>query len=94
MAAVQILAVAATAAASSDVTVAAGSTLTVSLKSGDGSPVGLGAVVRIELKDDGGSYNVVDILAGLRGMDSKILAAAGVYRFSRAAGVSCGVFSG
>lgn len=88
MAAAQILAIGSTAADSSDITVAAGTPLTVSLKGvADGE-----AYVAVFLKDDASVYNVVGCLTS---HDSKFVASGpGVYRFSRRAGATCGVFSG
>lgn len=49
-----------------------------------------GAKVRIELKDDGGAYNLVDYLTPE--LPAKVLSA-GTWRFTRIGGVSCGVYS-
>jgi hypothetical protein len=90
----QILAVGDTAADSADVVIAAGASLTVALKDAAGPRVAEGdpgAMVHISLKDDAGQYFRVDQLTGER--PALVLAAAGTYRFSRVAGVSCGVFS-
>jgi cytochrome oxidase Cu insertion factor (SCO1/SenC/PrrC family) len=89
--ATEVLAVNTTAANSSDVTIAAGDQLTVSLKDAAGPTVGLAARVDIQLKDDDGEYFTVATLSG--GKPSLVIVGAGTYRFSRAAGTSCGVFS-
>lgn len=84
----QILATASTAADSADVVVGEGESLTVSLK-GIGDTT---ARVTIELKDDQGGYNRVGELTAIN--PATLIIAPGTYRFSRPAGVSCGVFSG
>lgn len=89
--ATEILAVGTTAASSSDVTIAAGSTLTVCLKDAAGPAVGNAARVEIQLKDDAAEYFTVGTLTG--GRPSIVIVGAGTYRFSRSAGTSCGVFS-
>lgn len=90
--ATEILAVGTTAADSSDVVVAAGAQLTVCLKDAAGPVIPNGPVVYISLKDDVGEYFRVDTLRSSK--SSVVIIAAGTYRFSRVAGVSCGVFSG
>lgn len=90
--ATQILAAGTTAANSADVVVAAGTPLTVCLKDAAGPAVEPGAMVNILLKDDAGQYFRVAHLD--RGRPALIIDGAGTYRFSRVAGVSCGVFSG
>ncbi len=50
----------------------------------------VGSKVRIELKDDGGVYNVQGYLTPEEA--SKVLSA-GTWRFTRVNGVSCGVYS-
>jgi hypothetical protein len=91
MAAAELLAVGTTTANSSDVVVAAGAQLSVCLKDAAGPAVLGGALVHISLKDDAGQYFRIGVL---RSADpAVILAGAGTYRFSRVAGVSCGVFS-
>lgn len=72
---------------SSDVTIAAGGTLTVALK----SPA-VGARVMISLKDDAAAYQSVGELSN--NVRSLVIVGAGTYRFSRMGGASCGVFSG
>lgn len=91
--ATQILSVNTTAADSGDVVVAAGTPLTVSLKDAAGPTVGAGAKVQIKLKDDAGEYFYVATLSA-PDRASLVIYGAGTYRFSRIAGVSCGVFSG
>ncbi len=88
----QILAAGTTATDSSDVVVAAGTPLTVALKDAAGPLVGTGARVEIKIKDDAGQYFYVDTLSDRR--PSLVIYGPGTYRFSRIAGVSCGVFSG
>lgn len=90
--ATEILAVGTSAANSGDVTIAAGSTLTVCLKDAAGPAVGSTARVEIQIKDDAGEYFTVATLTG--GRPSIVIVGAGTYRFSRFAGASCGVFSG
>lgn len=87
MAAAEIIATASTAANSSDVVVAAGTPLAVGLK---GQAVG--ALVRIYLKDDAAAYNLAGELTSQN--PNTLISAPGTYRFTRVAGVSCGVFSG
>lgn len=84
MAATQILATNTTAADSADITLT-GDTV-VGLKA-----AAIGALVIVKLKDDGGAYNVIGRL------DSEVQAAvlpAGIYRFTRVVGASCGVYQG
>lgn len=90
--ATEILAVGTTALNSSDVVVSSGSTLTVCLKDAAGVSIDTAARVDIQLKDDAGQYFTVAGLTG--GRPSIVIVGAGTYRFSRPAGVSCGVFSG
>ena len=93
MAAAQILAVGTTSASSMpDVAVVAGTPLTVGLNATGGGAVPYNAIVRVELKDPNGNYNVVAILSGHH--PETVISAPGSYRFTRAAGVSCGVYSG
>lgn len=89
--ATEILAINTTAANSSDVTVAVGTPLTVSLKDAAGPVVALAAKVEIQLKGDNSEYYTVATLTG--GKPALVISGAGTYRFSRAAGASCGVFS-
>lgn len=84
MAATSILATNTTAADSSDITLTADTI--VGLK----QPA-IGSEVIVKLKDDGGAYNVIGKLTSEE--PAKILAA-GIYRFSRVAGASCGVYQG
>lgn len=86
MAATQILAAGNTAADSADVTVVAGTPVTVCLKG-----VAVGATVNISLKDDAGAYNVIGQLISQN--PALMISAPGTYRFSRVAGGTCGVFS-
>lgn len=85
MALAQLIAAGTTAAQSADFTVAAGETLTVSLKAAAGD-----AQAVIELKDDGGTYTII------ARMDVNnpawAISAPGTYRVRRRAGGSCGVF--
>jgi len=87
MAAAQILSTASTAADSADITVVAGTPLTVCLK---GSVAG--AEVIVSLKDDASAYNQVRRLTHLS--PATCISAPGTYRFTRVAGAACGVFSG
>jgi hypothetical protein len=91
MAITELLATGTTAANSSDLVVAANTPVTVCLKDAAGPGVGNGARVDIQLKADSGEYFAVGSLTGARPAVS--ITAAGTYRLSRAAGVSCGVFS-
>lgn len=86
----QILATAATDASSGDVTVTG--TLAVALKGVDAGPPDSGALVRIELKDDAGTYTVIGKITSAD--PSAVITAPGTYRFSRVGGAKCGVFSG
>lgn len=90
--ATEILAIGTTAASSSDVTVSAGSTLTVCLKDAAGAVVGSGACVEIQLKADSNEYFTVATLSASK--PGLVISGAGTYRFTRRAGTSCGVFSG
>jgi hypothetical protein len=90
MAAIELLATGSTAADSTELTVSAGAPVTVSLKGYTDSQVR----VSISLKDDGNAFNVVGYLdssAAIRG--AACISAPGVYKFSRTAGQTCGVFS-
>lgn len=91
--ATSLLAVGTTAADSSDLVVAAGTPVTVSLKN-TAAPVPIEAKVNISLKDDAGAYFVVGNLTGEWNKHATSITAPGTYRFSRVAGASCGVFSG
>lgn len=90
--ATQILAVGTTDANSSDVVVASGAQLTVCLKDVAGPVIPNGVLVYISLKDDAGEYFRIDELRASK--SAVVIIAAGTYRFTRVAGVSCGVFSG
>lgn len=83
----ELLAVGSSAANSSDLVVASGTTVTVGLK----GAVNAAARVRILLKDDGGAYIDVGELTPFRPVLA--IAAPGTYRFTRVAGATCGVFS-
>lgn len=87
----QILAIGSGAADSTDQVVSAGTPLTVCLNDTDGPSVGDRAFVDILLKDGSGQYFLIDTLTALQ--PALMIVAAGTYRFSRRAGVSCGVFS-
>lgn len=91
MAATQVLATGSTALSSSDVTVVAGTPQTLSLKGYTGPT----ARVLIELKDDAGAYNAVDELNSIQpGQATKVIVGPGVYRLTRIAGATCGVYVG
>lgn len=90
--ATNILTVGDTAASSGDITVEAGIPLTVCLKY-TGAQVDDGAIVDILLKDDAGNYwPTGQKLTGYEPI--LVLFGPGDYRFTRVAGVSCGVFGG
>lgn len=91
MAAAEILAIGTTALDSSDVTIDAGATLTVCLKDAAGPSVPNGAKVEIKIKGDNSEYYTIATLTG--GRPALVITGAGIYRFSRPVGVSCGVFS-
>lgn len=82
MAATSILATNTTAADSSDITLTADTI--VGLKG-----AAIGSEVIVKLKDDGGAYNVIGKLTS---EDPAKTLGAGIYRFSRVAGASCGVY--
>lgn len=87
--ATELIATGSTAVNSSDVVVAAGTPVTVSLK---GVADGQARVVVI-LKDDAGGYtNLVGALTASQ--PSAVISGPGTYRFTRIAGATCGVFSG
>ncbi|XKM40310.1 hypothetical protein A4U53_030730 [Rhizobium ruizarguesonis] len=85
--AIELLAVGSTAANSSDLVIASGSTVTVGIKGATSSQ----ARVRITLKDDAGGYTDVGEITPFR--PAIAITAPGTYRFSRVAGDACGVFS-
>lgn len=86
--ATELLATGSAAANSSDLVVAEGATVTVALKGVKGVPI-----VHVELKDDAGEYNRIDMIDMNRNDPPVIvITAPGTYRFARAAG-TCGVFS-
>lgn len=83
----ELLATGSTAANSTDLVVSAGTPVTVALKgviAGD-------AAVTIQLKDDAGAYMPVGKLDA--SLPAIAITAPGTYRFVRANGVTCGVFS-
>lgn len=84
--ATQLLAAGTTAADSADVTVVAGTPVTVALKAAAD-----GAEVAVKLKDDGAAYNIVGRITS--SAPALMISAPGTYRFSRVAGATCGVFS-
>lgn len=86
MAAAELIATGTTAANSADVTVTT-TAVAVALKAAAD-----GAEVVVSLKDDGGAYNIIGRITS--GSPVATVSAPGVYRFSRVAGKSCGVFSG
>lgn len=88
MAAAELIATGSTAANSSDVTVADGSSLIVGIKGATGDL----ARVIILLKDDAGAYNRIGELNA--GQSVLVLSGPGVYRLTRVAGATCGVYSG
>lgn len=85
--ATELLATGSTAADSSDLVIADGSTVTVGIKGATSAQ----ARVRITLKDDGGAYTDVGELTPFR--PAVLIAAPGTYRFTRVADYTCGVFS-
>jgi hypothetical protein len=91
--ATEILAVGTSAANSSEVTVAAGAPVTVSLKDVAGvGAVPPSALMTINLKDDDGAFFEVGRLTAQ--IPATVLVGPGVYRLSRPAGNSaCGAFS-
>jgi hypothetical protein len=88
--ATEVLAIGTTAANSSDIVVAAGTTLTLALKDAAGPTVASGGYVKLQLKGDAGEYWDVDALTPSRA--ALVVVGAGTYRVSRVAGGSCGVF--
>jgi hypothetical protein len=91
--ATQILAAGTAAADSADITVSAGTMLTVGLKGGVPSGAN-NPSVSIYLKDDTGVYNYVDEL-GYPSRQALVIVGPGVYRFSRNSnGATCGVYAG
>lgn len=88
--ATEIMATGATAANSTDLTVT--TPITVGLKDAAG-PWVTGASVKIQLKADNGEYFNVGELFGAGDRAATLIVAPGTYRFSRPAGVACGVFS-
>lgn len=90
--ATEVLAIGATAENSADQTVVAGTPKTFCLKDTAGGTISPYAEVEIQLKDDASQYFTIATLTGLD--PALVVTGAGVYRFSRKAGFSCGVFSG
>lgn len=88
MAAAELIATGSTAANSADVTVVAGTPITVGLK----GVVDANATVLVSLKDDGSAYNRINSRL-TSDVASLMISAPGTYRFSRVAGSTCGVFS-
>lgn len=87
MAATNIIAIGSTAANSGDVVITAGTS--VGLK---GLVAGASdALVRIEQKDDTNAYNYVGVLTPA--VPILVVNGAGTYKFTRAAGGTCGVYS-
>lgn len=86
--ATELLATGGTVASSIDLVVADGETVTVALKGvTDAFPT-----VDVELKDDAGGYNRVEVIDMTKNEDPVIvITAPGTYRFTRRAGM-CGVF--
>lgn len=91
MAAANVLTVGDTAADSSDQTVAAGTPVLYCLKDASGPTVPAGARVNVLVKDDAGEY--FSYAALTKSSPNLLIEAPGTYRFSRPAGISCGVFS-
>jgi hypothetical protein len=92
MAITSLLSVDVTSASSSDLVVAAGTPVAVSLKN-TAAPVPITAKVLIELKDDAGVYYAIGYLTGEWNKHATLISAPGTYRFTRVAGAACGVFS-
>ena len=85
--ATELIAVGSTAANSSDVVVAAGTPVTVAMK----GAVSAAAELRISIKDDAGTYQVVGSIVPSR--PAVCITGPGTYRLSRVAGETCGAFS-
>lgn len=88
--ATELLAVGSTAANSADLVVT--TPVTVALKDASGPRVS-DAAVAIQLKSDTAQYFTVAELRGVGERSATLIVAPGTYRFVRAVGVSCGVFS-
>lgn len=86
MAAAELIATANTAANSGDLTVVAGTPVTVGLKGWE-----TGALVYIFIKDDAAAYNLIGKMTAYEPFT--VITGPGTYRFSRVAGSACGVFS-
>jgi len=91
MAIANVLAIGTTAADSADITIAANSIGSFSLKKTGGGVLNDRSLIKIYRKDDLGGYNYIDRLNTTK---SIISLPEGTYRFSRAAGPSVGVFQG
>ena len=88
----QILAGGTGAANSSDVTVAAGESLTVCIKGSSAPNIPTGARIDVQIRDDVGAYWRIDSLSWA---NPAVVLSAGVYRLRRTAdSESCGAFSG
>lgn len=87
MAAANLISTGATAATSSDIVLADGASILISLKAAVD-----GAEVHIDLKDDAGAYHSMGRL--LASDPAKSVSGPGTFRARRIAGSSCGVFSG
>ena len=90
--ATEILATAATAANSTDVTIAAGSTDVVFLKGLVDSPLPPPAVAPIQIKDSAGAYHEIGRLTTEK--RSAILYGPATYRVARPGGITFGVEKG
>lgn len=85
--ATDILSVAASAASSDDVEIAAGESATFALKG-----VEDGAQVIVELLDDAGDYHPIGSLTASVSERAVTINAPGTFRFRRLGGKACGVF--
>lgn len=93
MAATQILATAATAATSSDITIAAGASAVFFLKDADGGGIGYKSEIVLELKDDAANYTSADSLTNDKPSFAVFNhgAADMLIRWRRIAGGACGL---
>lgn len=87
-----LIAVGNTAADSADVTVAAGTPVTIFLTESATGPVDSDARVEVKAKAAGGTYHVIDQITGLR--PAAVIDGPGTYRVSRIAGPTFGVDQG
>lgn len=85
--ATELLAAGNTEASSADLVVDVGEVVTVGLKAAE-----RGSQVVIELKDDDGGYNNIGMLGAIDTHKAIAITAPGTYRFTRVAGLICGVF--